>query len=299
MNGAPDISPAVSVVVPVCDAADFLSGCMDALLAQTLRDMELILVDDASHDGSAALCRRYADEYPDRVVLVSRSERSGPGAARNAGIAIARGEFVGFADSDDAMEPEMFAELHAAAVREEADVVVCGFTERQEGGDRSVLPLSPRNREEIFRQENVVHPVWNKLFRRAHLERLAIRFPDSRCSEDMAFSFKALAVASRVAVCGQPLYVYLRRPGSASFDLARRKDSLVSLGDLRRFLERTRTFQPFKRSYRRMAWLHAVYYPCCLLFIDSLLKGHERRPNLRAAPDYLRALLAFLLRGIR
>ena len=123
-------SPAVSVIVPVHNAAAWLEACLDSLLAQTLSSVEVILVDDASTDDSARICMAYQERYPKVFIYIRQERQSGPGVCRNVGMALARGEYVGFVDSDDIAAPDMYAALYAIARREDMDIVVCGFLQR-------------------------------------------------------------------------------------------------------------------------------------------------------------------------
>ena len=118
-------TPKVSVVVPIYKVEKHLRRCVDSVLAQTLRDIEIILVDDGSPDA----CPRIVDEYAarDPRVVPVHQENRGRSGARNAGLNAARGEYVGFVDADDRVEPEMFEKLHSAAKANLADVVACGI----------------------------------------------------------------------------------------------------------------------------------------------------------------------------
>lgn len=114
---------ALSVIVPVYQAAEYLDCCVESILAQTFSDLELILVDDGSTDGSAARCDRWA--AADSRVRVIHRENGGVSAARNMGLDAARGEYVAFVDSDDWVEPQMYENLLAAAREYDCAVVLC------------------------------------------------------------------------------------------------------------------------------------------------------------------------------
>ena len=116
----------LSVIVPVYKAEAFLNECVDSLLGQTLRDMEIILVDDGSPDGSGAIMADYAARFPERVRTLTLSN-GGQGRARNRGMDIARGEYLGFVDSDDLVVPTMFETLCRTADETGADIVDCSI----------------------------------------------------------------------------------------------------------------------------------------------------------------------------
>lgn len=118
----------VSIIVPVYNAEDHLKECVKSILAQTLEEFELILIDDGSTDQSPAICDEFAK---DPRVKVIHKENAGPGEARNTGIEAARGEFIGFVDADDFISPNMFKLLYNAADNESADLAICDFIEQK------------------------------------------------------------------------------------------------------------------------------------------------------------------------
>lgn len=132
-------TPRLSMIVPVYNAAVYLAAGVNALLTQTFADFELLLVDDGSTDGSAALCDELAATDP--RVRVIHQQNAGAGPARNAGIDAARGEYLMFPDADDQCAPDMAARLLAVAETTDAEVVVCGYRSFDEAGEReTVLP---------------------------------------------------------------------------------------------------------------------------------------------------------------
>lgn len=138
--------PAVSVVIPVYNTTRFLPACIESLLAQTLEDIELIFVDDASTDDSWAILQTYQAAHPDRIKTIHLEQNVRQGGARNVGIRAARAEYIGFVDSDDLVLPQMFEELYAAASQHDSDVVFCRYVSVPEsfhlGGD---MPEEPSN----------------------------------------------------------------------------------------------------------------------------------------------------------
>lgn len=291
--------PRVSVIVPVHNAARWLERCVASLLGQTLAGLEILLVDDASSDTSAALAKRAAAQYPDRIRSLWLESGRGPGAARNAGLNIARGRYVGFVDADDAVEPGMFAKLLAAAEDAGAEVAVCGMRRVFADGtpDESLLPPPCISPDELLADSLMMPSCWNKLFLRSFLDQEEIRFPPTSIAEDMAFVFKVLVCARRVVSVPEPLYRYFRHGGSVCLDMAKRVDSIASMANVRTWLKQRGLFGRYRVAWYKLAWLHLAYHPACLLFIDALIKGHARWETLYSTPAYCRALLRFLLGG--
>ncbi len=286
----------VSVIMPVHNAGPHLEPAVEALLGQTLPDVEIVLVNDAASDGSADTCRQYAARFPDRVVLLEHAVSRGTGLARAAGIAAASGEYIAFSDHDDMAEPDMLEALTETARRERADMVVAGYTVHRNGMRKPVLPTSLTGVSPTM-QSTVLFPVWNKLFRTRFLRDNGITPPPTRTFEDVVFVYKVLACGPRVAFLGGSVYNHILRTGSATYDILLRCETLDGLTDLRNFLVRRGAFRSFLGTYLRMVCLHAVYYPACLFFIDSLWYGHRRRENLRNVWRYLGALLCFVVTG--
>ena len=124
--------PLLSIIVPVYNVENYLQKCIDSILAQTLTDFELILVDDGSPDGCPALCDAAAAK--DARVRVIHQKNGGLSAARNAGLDVARGAWIGFVDSDDYIAPEMYEKLYRAVQSTGADLALCDYAKVDEAG---------------------------------------------------------------------------------------------------------------------------------------------------------------------
>ncbi|MBQ6372862.1 MAG: glycosyltransferase family 2 protein [Clostridia bacterium] len=203
----------ISVIVPVFNVEPYLSRCLDSLLAQDLRDIEIIVVDDGSTDGSPAICDAYRD--CDARIRVFHTQNRGLSAARNLGIGNARGEWVMFVDSDDWVEPGFCQTPYRAAVESGADLVIFGFTVFKEDGRidtkgfRMEAPVPPQAAVEFG-----INAAWNKLYRRALFD--GIRYPEGRLFEDALTTYRLVYRAHRIAALDAPLYNYKKRQKSIS-----------------------------------------------------------------------------------
>jgi glycosyltransferase involved in cell wall biosynthesis len=121
----------ISIIVPVYDVEKYLKKCVDSILNQTFKDFELILVDDGSPDNSGAICDQYAEK--DSRVRVIHKENGGLSDARNAGIEVARGKYLGFVDSDDFVNEDMYKQLYTSIIENNADLSICGIFDLYEG----------------------------------------------------------------------------------------------------------------------------------------------------------------------
>lgn len=143
--------PKVSIIVPVYNVEKYLDRCMRSLLGQTLKDVEIIMVDDGSPDGCPALCDEYARR--DARVKVIHKQNAGLGYARNTGLDVATGEYVAFVDSDDYVDLEMYEKLYVTAIRTESDVVYCGFNRFY--SENKVIHYTNVNSEHVYKGEDV------------------------------------------------------------------------------------------------------------------------------------------------
>jgi len=211
--------PLISVIVPVFNSAATIDRCVRSLLSQTYSNLEVILIDDGSKDESLLICKNYA-EFDERVVVLSQ-ENGGAGAARNSGLRVMHGDFVGFCDSDDYVEPTMYEHLFEALVQNGADVSCCG---RSDHYDLVVSPgLCPNEREavsgidalrKIFVYDGMDFAPWDKLFSRSIWG--ATLFPEGRICEDIGCLYNVFKKAKTVALINERLYHYCHRISSAS-----------------------------------------------------------------------------------
>lgn len=213
--------PTVSLIIPVYNSAETLPACLDSVAAQTWKDFEVILVDDGSQDHSRDILHQWQRERP--CVTVLCQQQSGVSRARNAGVAVASGEYVAFCDSDDVLHPQFLETLVGNTCQCGADLCCCefqAFTEQIEWPVREETERVELRGEERYRA--LQRPkwggyVWNKLFRRTLIQkRPGINFPESiHVLEDEIFVLQYLARTDTLCCISQPLYGYRFRSDSA------------------------------------------------------------------------------------
>lgn len=211
--------PVVTVVVPVYNVEAELNRCVESLVGQTFSDLQIILVDDGSTDLSGELCDAWADR--DSRICVIHKQNGGLSSARNAGIDIAEGEYLGFVDSDDFIEPDMYETLLAGMVDGEVSMVTCGRyvhmgdTVRNEFSTPVVMRLTSADAMKEALLGNIIDvSACDKLYRRELFDE--IRYPYGRISEDAAIILQLLDRCSDVVHVGKCLYHYVFRTGSIS-----------------------------------------------------------------------------------
>lgn len=261
----------VSVIVPVYNVAPYLRACVDSVLAQIHRDLQVVLVNDGSTDDCPAICDEYA--AADMRVEVVHQDNAGLSAARNAGIDRARGAYLAFVDADDAVAPAFVEELLSACRATGAPLAMCGFSTQPQvvvGADDAdpadlsrpaptasatspavAAPSSPApacaqtidareaSRRLYLPGSTAYAVVWNKLYRRDLLESERLRFPTGRQHEDEFFTYRALWAAGAVCVVPRRMYSYRQR-----------QDSIMGTGFSARSLDRVVALREREEFYR-------------------------------------------------
>lgn len=207
----------ISVIIPVYNTEKYLKKCMASVLGQTYQNLEIILVDDGSSDGSGQMCDEFARE--DSRVKVIHKDNGGPSAARNVALDAVRGEYIGFIDSDDWVEPEMYEEMLAAIHDRQADLAMC-CTEKIRS-DRIFWQDIGRDRVysgqaalyQLICDKDVTSFSVNKLFHKSLLE--GLRYPlDRKAFEDTIFFAQVFTRVNRAVHLNKVFYHYLRRDDS-------------------------------------------------------------------------------------
>lgn len=210
-------TPFVSILVPVYNVGDCLERCLESLVRQTLSNIEIICVDDGSTDNSAKILKKYRKR--DRRISIIHKENGGLPSARNAGINAARGEYVGFVDSDDYVEERMFQRLYETARSHDSEVVICGaeiFPEKPHASDWLYKCLSPEYRHYekfepsiLFDNSYTTPFLWRTLIKRDLLEEYNLRLDeDILLGEDKLFQSKVYPKAKNITVIPDKLYHY-------------------------------------------------------------------------------------------
>lgn len=203
----------ISVIVPVYNVEKYIRQCLDSIIGQTYKDLEIILVDDGSPDSSGAICDEYAEK--DSRIKVIHKQNEGQSIARNVGMQTATGDFIGFVDSDDSIDLEMFEKLFSAI--DGVDIAICGHNvvydakiETDSKGQEKTL-----NESELWQEVfgNLNNAVWNKLFRRELLANIQFNSNFAH-GEDLIFNILYLQKVKAGRLIDEPLYNYYKRGNS-------------------------------------------------------------------------------------
>ena len=215
------VAPLVSLVMAEYNSINYLAGAIDSALTQTYINIELIVIDDHSTDGSLEYARSIAAQ--DGRVSVHLNQSKGAGAGRNMGLSLAKGEYVMFLDGDDVFSPNMVSSLVAAAMKNNSDLAVCNYMIMgPEEGARSlglkrlklISVLYNHGWQSNF-MRRVNYSAWNKLYRREFIEKHGLQFQNCRHANDVYFVASAFLKAKRLGAVSQPLLdYYLRHSGT-------------------------------------------------------------------------------------
>ena len=212
--------PKVSIIIPFNNVEDYIEQCLDSVLSQTLNDIEIILVNDASSDKSRKIVQRYTNK-DSRIKIIDIKERKGQGFARNRAIEIATGEYIGFVDSDDFIEQEMFEELYKKAKTDDTDITMCQVREYDDINEYyitsdyySLEPLISFG-ENVFSADETKEQIldinvalWNKIYKREYLNKIGEKFPEGYIYEDLPFFFGTYLPAKKINIVWKNLYSY-------------------------------------------------------------------------------------------
>lgn len=223
--------PKVSVIIPVYNLEKYLGRCLGSVRSQTLKDIEIVCINDGSTDRSLDILQEYERVDP-RIIIINK-ENEGQGTARNIGIDAANGEYIGFVDGDDWIEPEMYEKMYENAQKHDLDIQICTvrFVDDR-GRDRNIQCdydryIGSRFRDEsmIFDRNHIIDEIFtlnrfgcvNKLYNIRFLRKNNIFFSSQKYMEDLIFHFQTFLRAERISIIRKPFYKYHRfRQGSTT-----------------------------------------------------------------------------------
>ena len=208
----------VSIIVPVHNTEQYLPTTVESLLAQTYKNIEIILVENASTDGSLALSHALADKY-DRIKVI-HTDIAGPANARNMGIDAATGEYIGFVDSDDTVDPDMYEKMIEISIEKDLDIVLCDFVKKYDYrsdrfeyiNDGKITIDDPMEFLKKNFKNQIPQSACTLLCRKELFT--DVRFPIGRYFEDTATTWRLLVAAKSAGHIARPFYHYYRHGGS-------------------------------------------------------------------------------------
>lgn len=253
-----DRTPLVSVIVAIYNIEPYIRRCVDSVLAQDYKELEIILVDDGSTDACPGICDAYA--LKDSRVKVIHKTNGGLSDARNAGLDIARGEYIGYVDGDDWIDPSMYGTMVLACIEHDAQIAVCRYSqyletepftkyelmEWDEGVPTGAVTCLPKkeafeNFISAYAKYQIHNSVWSKLYSRQVCNDL--RFPIGKNSEDIMYTTRTFSNAKRIVFVDRDLYHYV----------CGRAGSIMNVGRFERRLEHELPFWKEQENFLRDA----------------------------------------------
>ena len=224
------VSPKVSIIVPAFNVEKYIAKCLDSLINQTLKEIEIIVINDNSSDKTLSIISKYASKNS-RIKLVDNKFNKGVSAARNEGLSLAKGEYVGFVDSDDWVAPDFYERLYYAAKRFDSEIAVTNFVRCDKFRKSKRLNYK---KEEIFTNPSdkvreafipKFNYIWNKIYKRDALINLGVKFPEGKIFEDVIWLIQIVYALKGLVTVPDTYYFYRRNSGSI---VTRRSSSVTS-----------------------------------------------------------------------
>ncbi|WP_157733908.1 glycosyltransferase family 2 protein [Cytobacillus kochii] len=282
--------PKVSVVIPVYNAADYLEECIQSLLTQSLQQCEFIFVNDGSSDHSQQLIEAYQEK--DYRIKLLNQENHGVSYARNKGVEIAKGEYIGFIDADDTITENTYQHVYQLANQFDSEVVIFHLVEEVNGIQRVISYPFPRrvklHKKDIHEfiiphmlQKEDFNSVCNKLYRRETLNKLRLQFPINEVlGEDGQFNWSFFLCANSAIYSDFPGYYYREVAGSATRNLQEKDYFSHALRSYQRSIPgRIEMSSPQIKTLKAMKLLHQVlaYIHIYILPTNELSKKERRQ----------------------
>lgn len=270
----------ISVIVPIYNVEKYLNRCVDSIINQTHANLEIILVDDGSQDNCFDICEEYS--IKDRRIKVIHKINGGLSDARNEGLKIAEGEFIGFVDGDDWIEPEMYERLLESIVKNNSDISACSVKMVWEDSIKYRMltkqincVLSKNDAQLALLEETLIkQPVWYKLYKKSIIEN--IKFPKGKYHEDVFWSFRAIGNANCVSIIDYVGYNYWQRSGSIMGE----KYSLKRLDAIEAKCERQKYFENFFPELKTKGLIDLWF--TCMYNGQLAIKGLSKQERVKA-----------------
>lgn len=208
------MKPIISVIVPIYNVEEYLERCLESLVNQTFKEIEILCINDGSSDNSQIIIDNYVDRYPDRVKSFTKLN-GGLADARNYGLSHAKGDFVAFIDSDDWIELTMIEEMYNLAISKNADVVVCDAQYVYDTNKKQFVSGGEFEEGNIVNNPDIIkisNSAWNKIYRRSLFD--DVQFPKNLWYEDLGCIPIILAKAKNIVKIDKVFYNYFQRTGS-------------------------------------------------------------------------------------
>ncbi|MGL4652512.1 glycosyltransferase family 2 protein [Cetobacterium sp.] len=253
----------LSVIIPAYNVENYIKRCIDSILNQTLKDIEIVIVDDGSKDKTSEICEELTKKNSN--IIYKKVKNSGCSAARNFGLSLVKGKYVAFLDSDDWVDENMYEEMVALAEKETADIVICGFKKLDENKkllSKVEIPKRMSKDDYIDSTTEWFSSPCNKIYRKEIIEKNNIQFLlDIYTGEDMFFNFMCFFFSKKVVSIDKPYYNYFMNSASVSNNYKNRTDIYLVIDELIAFYKQNGVYEKNIDKVRECFKYHGIIYP--------------------------------------
>ena len=265
----------VSIIVPFYNVENYIEKCLQSLVNQTLEDVEIILVNDGSQDGTEEIAKQFVEKYPNKIMYLEK-ENGGLSDARNYAIPYAKGEYIAFLDSDDYVEANMYEEMYNKAKEENLDYVECDFLWEYPNKTLESKGKQYNNKKEMFIYTRVV--TWNKLIKREIVQDNHLEFPKGYRYEDVEFFYKLLPLIHHYGIVQKPFVHYVQRENSISnVQNTRTKEIIDVLGHVMKYYKTNNLFEEYKEE---IEYTYARYVLCSSMLRMVMIEDKKERKEI-------------------
>lgn len=277
----------LSIIVPVYGVEKYIDKCLDSLVKQSLKEIEIIVVNDGTKDNSQKIIDKYVKKYPDKIKSYIK-ENGGQGSARNYGLEKANGEYIGYVDSDDFIEKDMYKKLYNKAKENNYDIVVCGNYNVSEDYQNKNIDTFINNYNTDL--ENIFFgkmAVWNKIYKRDILIKNKLEFKEKVWYEDLAFTLKAIMNSNTFAFIDEPLYDYLIREGSTmnNSNVQRNLEILDAFNDILSYIQHNKKEEYFSKI--EFLAIDHIYISAIVRVLKAEADDKVKRETINKLIDYM------------
>lgn len=300
----------VSIIVPVYNVEKYLDKCLKSLVNQTLKDIEIIVVNDGTKDNSQKIIDKYVNKYP-KLVKSYIKENGGLSSARNYGLKYAKGKYIAFVDSDDYVETNMYQKLYDKAVEKDFDMVVCNLKyiyETKEVNAYSNINKDILTKEEIKKSMINIYPsAWNKLFNK-RLFKNKVLFKEKVWFEDVEFLYRLYPYINSIGTVEDYLYNYVQRKGAITSTFDERLFHYIdNFNGIVKFYKEKKFFDEYEKEleYCYVRYLYATFIKQASNFKDkkmykkaveeAIKNVKENFPNYRKNKYFYKSLKGIYL----
>jgi glycosyltransferase involved in cell wall biosynthesis len=267
--------PKISIIVPVYNTEKYLKKCLDSLVNQSLKDIEIIIVNDGSTDNSQNIIDEYKNKYP-KLIKSYIKENGGLSDARNFGYDKAKGEYIGFVDSDDYVDITMYEKLYQKAIDQQADIVECNFIWEYPNKEKVDIANNYEQTKDILTNIRVM--VCNKIFKKDIIDKANIRFPLGLRYEDVLFTYMLIPHIKKIAYINEPLLHYVQRNDSISnYQTEKVRDIYIILNNVLNYYKKNNLY---KKYIEELEYIYIRYILGSSFLRTIKVKNKDLRNNI-------------------